>query len=177
MDENINIQLIIDRAKIAFGKNTQEQLADLFDISPDDFSKRKKRGTLIKLIEKEAYRQHISYDWIKTGEGEMIARQDKKSVINEQETFYSASSSAISNSDSLLDKTAQVLGTDSVFRKALDSNIHAFHEAISIRRELQVTKALLIQCQAQLAEQHNVIENLQAQIKLLNDRLRSAGVG
>ena len=50
MNEKILIQLIIERAINAFGCNNQKQLAELFGILPEDFSNRKRRGTLLKGI-------------------------------------------------------------------------------------------------------------------------------
>lgn len=85
MNENINIDLILERAMKAFDCNTQKQLADLFGISAENFSAKKKRGTLIKLIEKEAFRRNKSYDWIKTGQGEMIS---EKNVVADNHDSY-----------------------------------------------------------------------------------------
>jgi hypothetical protein len=41
------IDLIIERTMKAFDAKNQEHLSEMFGISPSDFSRRKKRGTLI----------------------------------------------------------------------------------------------------------------------------------
>jgi septal ring factor EnvC (AmiA/AmiB activator) len=190
MVNNIEINLIIDRAKIAFGAGTQEQLAVIFNISASDFSKRKRSGTLIKLIEKEAYLKNISYDWIKTGRGSMKSeaysaaeypcpdQSPTRSPMVELNHQYS-------DPDQLIRKTAKILRSNTSFCKALDSNIEAFHEAIVLREELDATKATLYECQNQIVEQKKSIEmmrvqhdsemnELRAQMKAMSEKLPSA---
>lgn len=97
MIENINIDLILERTLIAFECKNQEQLADIFRISPSDLSARKNRGTLTKLIEKEAYRRNLSYDWIKTGQGSMTVGHSNGTPtgINESQAPYNGDHPAI----------------------------------------------------------------------------------
>jgi len=124
---------MIGRAIIAFGCDTLSQLADLFNISPQDLSNRKRKGTHIRLIEKEAYKRNINYHWIKTGQGNM--RSDNN--VAEPYTPYNAKSSAPKISE-LLSKTAAVLESPTIFSSALKSNIDAFHHALHCEQQLAI---------------------------------------
>jgi hypothetical protein len=152
MDKKINIDLIIERSMTAFNCTTQRQLADIFKISPEDFSSRKRRGTLTKLIEKESFRRDISYDWLKTGEGSMKSSDG----VAEPQTPYNANSTAPRISE-LLSKTAAVLESPTIFSHALRSNIEAFHTAVT--------------CEAQLAVASKRIDDLEEHVKLIEERL------
>lgn len=66
-------------------------------------------------------------------------------------------SESVQPSNSLLNLTAEVLDSDSVYRDALESNVKAFHEAVSSRKRLAVTEAVLTQCQRELAKHKNVL--------------------
>lgn len=134
MDENINIALVIERTLLAFNCTSQKQLADIFNISPEDLSARKRRGTLLKLIEKEAFRRKISYDWIITGEGSKTFGHGTGTRISEPISEYNHSGSI---SDSLA-KTAAILESKSIFSHALSSNIEAFHYALIIEKKLNI---------------------------------------
>lgn len=168
----VEMELIIERAMEAFGVNNQAKLADLFNVSASDFSKRKKTGTLIKLIEKEAFRRNKSYDWIKTGQGAM-----NTGGINEQPAPYGVvalSNNTPAQSKPLLELTADVLSTDSVYRSALESNVKAFHDAVEARKQLAISEAKLAQCQQEnielkqrLNEKDSTIEKLESIISEL----------
>jgi hypothetical protein len=189
MNDKINIELIIERAMIAFGCESQKQLADLFMISAEDFSNRKRRGTLTKLIEKEAYRNHKSYEWIKTGHGSMkIDKSDAKYLGADESPSNSLPAepnTQYPDPDHLIRKTAKILRSNTSFCKALDSNIEAFHEAIILREELDATKASLYECQNQIADQRktmemmqrkheNEINELRTQMKIMSEKLPPA---
>jgi hypothetical protein len=55
---------IIFRLKSHTGCKTQSELADIFNISSNDFSMRKKKGTLVQLIIPWAIHEKVSLDWI-----------------------------------------------------------------------------------------------------------------
>jgi hypothetical protein len=132
--DNVNIDLIIERTMRAFGVNNQEQLSDIFNISPQDFSGRKRRGSILKLIEKEAFRRGISYDWIKTGVGSMIIEQAGSTAVAEPQAPYTGT--APPGIGSLIDQTIEVLKSDTKYARALKENIEAFHQAVSERKKI-----------------------------------------
>jgi Sec-independent protein translocase protein TatA len=66
-------QNIISRFKKALGYSSDKQLAELFGISQQDFSNKKRRGTLQSLIIKHALNTNVNMNWLLTGEGNMYA--------------------------------------------------------------------------------------------------------
>jgi hypothetical protein len=155
----MNIDLIIERAIIAFDVKNQEQLADILHILPSDLSARKRRGTLTKLIEKEADRHNKNYNWIKTGEGKMLKSQ--ATPVFEPQSEYI-------KKYELLKKTEKILETDTVYRTALSSNIEAFHTAITCHEELAVTNK-----RVDKVEEEN--KKLKEEISEIKDRLPAIG--
>lgn len=127
---------MVERALSVFGCQNQKQLSELFNISPEDFSARKRRGTLTKLIEKEACRHGIDFEWIKTGEG-------TPSKISEQAAAYSpgtatetAPTRAVTDLQhhelgELIKQTTEVLLSGTKYGSALRENIEAFHQAVN----------------------------------------------
>lgn len=71
--KKINDDSIITRAMIALGCNKRNDLARLLNISPQNLSGYISRGTFINLIEPLLYDKKINVDWIKTGQGSMLA--------------------------------------------------------------------------------------------------------
>ncbi len=63
------IVFITQRAMVAFGCKKKKDLSKLFGILPQDMTARIKRGTIVKLIETEAYKQNVNFNYILTGEG------------------------------------------------------------------------------------------------------------
>jgi predicted RNase H-like nuclease (RuvC/YqgF family) len=175
MVKNINIDLIIERAMVAFGVKNQEQLADILNISPSDLSARKRRGTLTKLIEKEADRHNKNYNWIKTGQGKMQDMQNNASAhaltSDTSRSSVREQQSDCPSPDILLRKAAKVLRSNSSFCRALDSNIESFHEAIELREDLDIARAELKQCQVTLAEQNTLIAQQNEKINQQNQKL------
>lgn len=105
--------------------------------------------------------------------------------INEIQATYNGDHPVINtphHSDSLLNLTADVLSTDSVYRDALTSNVKAFHDAVSAKKQLAIAEAKLVQCQRenielkqQLNEKSRLMEDLQAIISEL--RAGKSGTG
>ena len=123
--------------------DNQKQLAELLNISPEDLSNRKRRGTLTKLIEIEAYKRNINFDWIKTGEGDVIETGTHESqtghVAESVESYNAKPQPKISD---LLHKTAMILESPTVFSTALKSNIEAFHYAMDCEDMLAEAKQM-----------------------------------
>lgn len=150
MKKSYDTSTLIGRTIIAFKCKTMVELANIFDLFPQDLSNRLRRNSFIDLIEDEAKKRNINLDWIKTGQGEMTS-------------IYSNTSSQ--SPEDLLRKAAKVLRTDSSFCRALDSNIESFHEAIKLREDLDVARAELKQYQITLKEQNKLIEQQQHEIE------------
>jgi len=62
------INLIVSRVVASFGFKKERELADFFEESPQSFSNKKNTGTIINLIEKEAYKQNLNVHYLLTGE-------------------------------------------------------------------------------------------------------------
>jgi hypothetical protein len=60
---------IIARMKHIAGIKTDKDLAELIDLSPADFSNRKKRDTLLPLIIDWAIHEKVDLNWLLTGDG------------------------------------------------------------------------------------------------------------
>ncbi|MGD9368709.1 MAG: helix-turn-helix domain-containing protein [Desulfobacteraceae bacterium] len=63
----INFEAIVDRIKDSSGASTEKEVAELFGISAPDFSRSKKKGTLLPLIVGWAMERDISLDWLIAG--------------------------------------------------------------------------------------------------------------
>lgn len=183
----LEMDSIIERAKEAFGARNQEHLAEIFGILPSDFSKRKKSGTLTKLIEKEAYRRHISYDWIRTGHGSKSVGHGTGPFIGEQDPSYQVnmaqtapditpihpSSLPVTRTQDLLSKTAAIIESRTLFADALKSNIEAFHVGLSLQQDLAASRAMLIQHTSIIEKQNQTIEEQNTRMNTIEERLRS----
>lgn len=131
----MNIDEIIKRIKISCGYASEAALARALKMSPQNFNSQKKTGKIKDSLMIHAVEKGVNIHWIKTGQGSMLAGQP--SAIAEPPTNYGASTPP---AESLLDLTADVLASDSIFRTALESNVRAFHEAVSMRKEIAVLK-------------------------------------
>ena len=149
---------------IAFKCTKVNDIAALFGVSPQNLNGYLDRGTFINLIRNEASKRNIDLKWIETGvtaSDEMAAV--KCSAVAEPNADYPAPhriSPENSYHDTLVKKTITVLSSDSVFRRALDSNIEAFHEAVTIKERLANNEARLAQCVDQIELLKNEIEQL-----------------
>lgn len=137
MNNYLEREAIIERAMLAFNCKTEKQLADLFDISAQDLSNRKRTGTYIKLIEKEAYKQSKNINWIKTGQGNMKNGEYEMagSLDNPVSDPYAAYQSK-KNTFDLIHKTRAVLGSNTIYSNALKDIIVAYYEATICQEEL-----------------------------------------
>lgn len=136
MDKKINIDLMVERALSVFGCQNQKQLSELFNISPEDFSARKRRGTLTKLIEKEACRHGIDFEWIKTGEGTPSKIAEPDSIYSPGTATETAPTRDVTDLQNhelgeLIKQTTEVLLSRTKYGYALKENIEAFHQAVN----------------------------------------------
>ena len=64
----VNLIDIIDRLKHSLSLEKNYEVADLLGLSPADFSKRKKTGTLLPLIIELAISKRVNLEWLLRGE-------------------------------------------------------------------------------------------------------------
>jgi hypothetical protein len=176
---------ILRRAMMAFNCDKVNEIATLLNTTPQNLNGYLDRGTFIKLIERLAYDRKININWIITGQGSMTAGHGVGTYIGESQAPYNGAAFANhipAQSKPLLELTADVLSTDSVYRSALESNVKAFHDAVSARKQLAIAEAKLAQCQRdnielkqELNERDSIIEKLQTVISEL--RAAKSGTG
>lgn len=127
---------ILERAMIALNCKKVNEIASIFNITPQNLNGYLKRGSFIKLISHEIYKRKININWIETGHGDMMMEMPSIAPISEPQQPYNAHLTAPNIPLDLLSKTAAVLGSPSIFSSALKSNIEAFHTAILFEDEL-----------------------------------------
>lgn len=170
------------RAIRAFGCKNQKQLSKLIGISDADFSNRKRRGTLSRLLEMEAYKRSVNANWLLTGQGEMNAvtaqipsgqlklaphaptipegsRTDKDAI--------KASPRAETEKEQILTLVGKILdsGNDGV-ANALIKNVEEFARAVD-------TAVELTSCQERLDVMQSQINELKRQF----DRITAPPIG
>lgn len=67
MTDLFDIDGALLRLKTAYGVNKDKNIAALLKLSPQDFSNRKKRGTLIEPIVKWGVNENVDLNWLLTG--------------------------------------------------------------------------------------------------------------
>lgn len=128
----------------AFGMKKDKELANLFNESPQSFSNKKRTGTIVGLIEKEAYKRKLNFDYILTGEGDLVS--DLNAPAHEYPSLADSSSQSI-----VAEKAYPEIFTEDIFKYvlmvseilrsgtgyagALKENILWFHEAVKDRQE------------------------------------------
>lgn len=68
--KNLDVQAIIERVKERTGARTEGELAEIWDYSPQNYSAKKKRGTLISDIIDWAIQEKIDLNWLVWGFGQ-----------------------------------------------------------------------------------------------------------
>lgn len=71
---DMEIEAVLERIKKAKSLKSEREIASLLGLSPQDFSNRKKRGTLRPLIIQWAAREGININWLICEEGGMYHR-------------------------------------------------------------------------------------------------------
>lgn len=71
----VNFALVFERIMEIKGLSSEKELAKTLGISPQDFSNRKKRGTLLPVVVEWAIMEGVNLDWLLKGQGEEPARQ------------------------------------------------------------------------------------------------------
>ena len=147
------------RTKKITGWNKKAELADFLDIKPSSVSGAKKRGTFpIEWAYKIAKKYNSSTDWIIDGKDHGCIND-----IKPNEPFLKYENLRISEK---LQKTAEILESETIYRTALAANIDAFHHAVA--QDNQVRKN-----EKELAAQQKRIADLESRIVSLEKLLSS----
>lgn len=175
MNEKTKNKLIIERAKIAFKCSSQKQLAELFHISPEDLSNRKRRGTFTELIEIEAYNRDINYDWILTGNGSMILSEAKSSqrVVDDLEYSEGISTTKMIDNTILYSCTEKSLSLhqqlEHICRDGSEKQINA------VAAILEGTEQSIMQFEAIMAEMLKLSQKIDQLERALKSEQRIPG--
>ena len=130
------IIFIVQRAMNVFGCKKKKDFANLFGILPQDMTARIKRGTVVKLIETEAYKRNVNFNYILTGKGNMIRGAGDE--MGEPESIKEDPETA-----GLLSMTREILKSDTDYSASLAANIRSFHRAIETEKRLQIMESRL----------------------------------
>lgn len=125
-----------------------------------DIKNRENGVVEIKQIFADALEKYlnVSSEWLMTGQGEMMVT--KNNHIAECNAVYQQNSNnppVVRISDPLIQKTAAILESQTVYSTALKSNIEAFHYAMT--------------CEEKLAASNKRIDDLEEHIKMIEKRL------
>jgi hypothetical protein len=161
MKKNID-NPIVQRMLKAFGFTKLSELYKLIGKTSQNINGMINRKTLIKNFEVELIKRNVNIDWIKTGQGEMMAGCNIESPQNSPSPGTLPLTDSI-NTKTLIDKTTEILKSDTIYFRALRSNIEAFHHALHCEREID--------------RLHKRVANLEDQMNSLQERLRSVSNG
>ncbi|MEN6439460.1 MAG: helix-turn-helix domain-containing protein [Syntrophobacter sp.] len=124
--EKVDVEKVLVRFRQAFGLDSDKEVAEIFDISQQNFHHRKKRGTILPLMIGYSIDKNVNLHWLLTGEGS----SGPKCVADEDE---------IANPDvaDLVKRAKLVLtsGNQMAF-DALARNIRYFSHAVESERRL-----------------------------------------
>lgn len=190
---------ILGRLKLVFGVETDTDFARSMGFRQGAVSSAKQKQAIPPAwITEVALSKGISADWLLTGEGEM--RRDGArfaSVTQTRELMQGKMPESAApvaperpakeddthsrpNIGDLLVKTAQVLESDTVYSRALVSNIEAFHHGVltdqrvdHLERELNQALSSIQSQLAQLRDESKEIKAENKEIKIENERLHS----
>jgi hypothetical protein len=115
-------KLMIKRAVEVFGLKTQKELADIFKESPQSFSNKIRTGSALDIIETEAYKRNLDFNYILTGE-----HSPRDHGVNEQPPPYR---NGLARHTDLIRKTLDILDSGTYYASALASIIVDFHNAV-----------------------------------------------
>ena len=116
------INLIVKRAIRLFGFKNQGQLGEYFGLSRSSTSNKKTTQTIIDLIEKEAYKRNLNFDYI-------ISGKDKPLKIGEPKRKYGLPP-LNSEEQNLITKAHEIIASKTAYRKILISNIDTLYKAM-----------------------------------------------
>jgi hypothetical protein len=166
------INLIVNRALEVFGLKIEKELAELLDESQQSLSNKKNTGSIVGLIEKEAYKRKLDFNYILTGESsssDLTANESHgpcAAPVNNLKYFPHAGDSPLSEITD--DEAAEyagmalrILKSKTRHAHALKDNILSFYEAVDDKREL--------------IRHREEIRLLKEEVKSLKERLPETG--
>ncbi len=187
-----NFDESLRRLKVAFGVETDTDLARALDLQQGSISKAKqKRAIPPSWITTVALGQGVSADWLLTGEGEMRRdgmkfagitqtrdlMQGKTQVADTAAMERQSSDAALidpsnqnPNIADLVAKTIEVLQSKTVFQTALESNIEAFHHAIVLERKIDQVEDRIME---KVSKRFDELEKTTQQLGEANADLRT----
>lgn len=117
-----------------------------------------------------------SSDWLRTGDGAMTrsgdAADSQTHTAPAQPTIYNDMDAEEFNMGEILAKTIDILNSKTVYTTAIVSNINAFHEAISTKKQIDDMQAQLNQALGAFQGQLDQVKAESQQIKAENAQLR-----
>lgn len=126
----INLEEIISFVKTVEGLSKDKEVANLFGLSSPDFSKRKKTGTLLKLVLEWGIAKKVNLHRLLTGEDKPEGKEEW--VIADEYPDEDPEAAE------LLTLTAEILKSASDYSISLAANIRSFHRAISTEKRLDI---------------------------------------
>lgn len=143
-----NIEEIISRFKKVHQLKTDKKMAEMLGLSQPDFAKRKKTGTLLKIIVQRGINQNVNLNWLLAGRGD--PRELPEDEENEPVLSFGFGGelehAEASGLYEILGLAAKVLrsGNDQA-AEALEKNIRYFAHAVEVEKRLEnVERRLLL---------------------------------
>lgn len=90
----MNLNSIIEKIKVLKGLSNNEEVAKILGISPQNFSNRKKRDTLLPLILEWAIHENVNLEW--------LFREEKGTLVADPSEGYSPKSRVVKLIDKML---------------------------------------------------------------------------
>ena len=90
----MDIETILSRIQKSYGLKKDKEVANLIGLGPNDFSNRKKRGSLLKAIVEWAAHENVSLDWLVYGRGDASLTEDEREsiLLNKAKTILTSGS-------------------------------------------------------------------------------------
>jgi len=150
---------VTDRMNEVCGFKTDKELAQLLGLKAQNFSNRKRKGTLTPEIIKKCSELHsdVNLDWLITGEGPKY-----KEKIKEPGRDYGLHGDWTPQADpqdwNMLGKTHKILTSNTVYKTALTANINAFYHAIETEDKLEDQNQKIHQLEDRIAALEKALE-------------------
>lgn len=78
----MNFDLIVKKIMSVMGFTDEKEVAKLFELSPPDFSARKKRGSILPFIVNWGINEGVNLDW--------LLKEDQAGIVAEKQEEYSS---------------------------------------------------------------------------------------
>lgn len=136
----INLDDIINRLKVFYNTENDNDIADKIDMHPSNFSQRKKRGTLFEPLIKLAINEKLNVDWLLTGEGPIRVEEKTGAMAASQEQVQYANG----RYDDVYSDVREILASgDDFIIRALRERLKDFRIAVSMNHERRDLKQRL----------------------------------